>query len=154
MKLKRSRAVLTIGVIAAASLGAGGFVLDIGRPSANAEAQSMNAALVVRGMACVEQEKTTITGTAEGIVNGARQSISLELTQLSDVGTFAVRQQWPNQGDWVLTFVAKHPRMGQRGAIVRLNGGRVDWARVTRMDHAPSKQEVEASLNTRVVATR
>ena len=43
-----------------------------------------------------------LTGTAEGIVNGQRQSIELRLDATSQPGVFAVRRQWPTQGSWML----------------------------------------------------
>jgi hypothetical protein len=154
MQVRSKLAMFVIVIGTAASLIAGGFVLDIGKPLANPEAQAINAALVVRAMACVEQDKTTVTGTAEGIVNGARRSIPLQLTPISEKGVFAVRQQWPDKGEWVLTFVAENPRMGYRGAIVRLDGGRVDWETISRFNQAPTKHDVEAALHTVAVASR
>jgi len=43
-----------------------------------------------------------LTGTAEGIVNGRRQSVVLRLDATSQPGVFAVRRQWPTQGSWML----------------------------------------------------
>ncbi|HEX6808656.1 MAG TPA: hypothetical protein VF118_11755 [Gemmatimonadaceae bacterium] len=43
-----------------------------------------------------------LTGTAEGIVNGQRQSVALRLDPTAQPGVFAVRRQWPEQGAWML----------------------------------------------------
>lgn len=43
-----------------------------------------------------------LTGTAEGIVNGQRQSVALHLDATSEPGVFAVRRQWPTEGAWML----------------------------------------------------
>lgn len=43
-----------------------------------------------------------LTGTAEGIVNGQRQSVALRLDATSQPGVFAVRRQWPTEGSWML----------------------------------------------------
>ena len=43
-----------------------------------------------------------LSGSAEGIVNGARRTIPLELRATSRAGVFAVRQQWPTEGTWLL----------------------------------------------------
>jgi hypothetical protein len=142
-------------LIVAMSLMAGAFVLQIGKPSANPEAQAKNAVLVVRGVACIEQEKTTVSGTAEGIVNGHHESIALQLIPLSAESTYAVTQQWPAQGNWILTFVMSNPRFPtQQSAIVRVEGASVDWAGIKRLAHAPTKDDIEAALNTTAVAAR
>lgn len=139
----------------AASLAAGAFLLEFGKPSANSEAQAKNAVLVVRGIACVEAEKTKVTGTAEGIVNGHHESVPLTLIPLSAQGAYAVTQQWPNHGNWVLTFVMTNPRFqGQQSAIVKVDGGGVDWAGITRSTHAPTKNDIDAALITSAVAAR
>jgi hypothetical protein len=142
--------MLASGLAAAASLMAGGWVLEIGKPSANPEAQAKNAVLVVRGFACVEQDKTTVTGTAEGLVNGARQSMALKLIPLSGQSTYAVTQQWPSEGTWVLALVMTHPHFGQQSALIRVDGGAVDWAGITRFNHAPAKEDIQAALKARL----
>ena len=45
---------------------------------------------------------TALSGTAEGLVGGARRSIALKLEATSKPGVFAVRKQWPSEGAWVL----------------------------------------------------
>lgn len=146
MQIKQKVLMFAIGLAAAMSLMAGGFVLQIGKPSANPEAQAKNALLVVRGFACADQDKTTVKGMAEGVVNGARQSVALNLIPLQDTGTYAVTQQWPSEGKWVLTFAMTNPRFGQQGAIVRMDGGSVDWSEISRLNRAPMKEDVNAAL--------
>lgn len=46
-----------------------------------------------------------LTGTAEGIVNGQRQSVVLRLDPTSQPGVFAVRRQWPTEGSWMLQII-------------------------------------------------
>ena len=45
-----------------------------------------------------------VSGTAEGIVNGQRQSIKLEFGTTSRTGAFALKKQWPDQGTWTLVI--------------------------------------------------
>ena len=45
-----------------------------------------------------------ITGTAEGMVNGKRQSVRLDIRRLPQAGTYAVRWQKPAQGKWALVI--------------------------------------------------
>lgn len=146
MQVKAKVWMCATTLAAAVTLMAGGFVLQIGKPSANPEAQAKHAVLVVRGFACAEQEKTTVTGSAEGVVNGTRRSVALKLIPLSDRSTYAVTDQWPSEGKWVLAFTMTNPRFGQQSAIVRLEGGTVDWAGISRLNRAPSKADLEAAL--------
>jgi hypothetical protein len=45
-----------------------------------------------------------ITGTAEGLVNGKRQSVRLDIKRLPQAGMYAVRWQKPAQGEWALVI--------------------------------------------------
>jgi len=45
-----------------------------------------------------------ISGTAEGIVNGKRESQRLDIRRLPQAGTYAVRWQKPAQGKWALVI--------------------------------------------------
>jgi hypothetical protein len=43
-----------------------------------------------------------VSGTAEGLVNGARRTISLEFGNTSRPGVYALNKQWPSEGVWTL----------------------------------------------------
>jgi hypothetical protein len=45
-----------------------------------------------------------ISGTAEGLVNGKRQSVRLDIRRLPQAGMYAVRWQKPAQGEWALVI--------------------------------------------------
>jgi hypothetical protein len=45
-----------------------------------------------------------VSGTAEGIVNGQRRTITLEFGTTSRTGAFALKKQWPDQGTWTLVI--------------------------------------------------
>ena len=45
-----------------------------------------------------------VSGTAEGVVNGARRTISLEFKNTSRPGVYAVHKQWPSEGVWTLVL--------------------------------------------------
>ncbi|MGI9070986.1 MAG: hypothetical protein ACR2JB_06600 [Bryobacteraceae bacterium] len=144
-----------IALCAAISLMAGSLALQVGRPSANPEAQAKNAVLVVRGYSCKEPEKTTVSATAEGTVNGKHQSIPLKLIQLSGESTYALTRQWPTEGKWVITLVEANPRFESRpSAIVRIDTNSIDWAGITRFAQPPSREQIEAALNTTSVASK
>jgi hypothetical protein len=144
-----------IALGAAISLVAGGFTLEIGKPSANPGAQAKNALLVVRGYACAAPEKTTVSARAEGVVNGKRESIPLKLISLSGESTYAITRQWPAEGKWIITVVEANPRFpSQPSAIVKMNGNSVDWASITRLQRSPSAQEIDMALNTAALASK
>jgi hypothetical protein len=155
MKSTRKIFGLATAVASAAVLMAGGFILEIGRPSANAEAQAQHALLMVRSYACTHPEKTSITATAEGIVNGKRETIPLELTPLANSGAYAIRQQWPAEGRWVIALSARNSAFGwQPSAIVSVKGGSVDFAGVKHTSRAPTSEEIRTALNTPALAAR
>jgi len=88
---------LTSGVLA------GGFQLSVEAPSASNSPQLKDAALVVRTFGCMKPADAQLTATAEGIVNGKRQSVPLDI---KDVGTgvYTIKQQWPSEGFWVVAI--------------------------------------------------
>ena len=45
-----------------------------------------------------------LTGTAEGIVDGKRRSVSLSFEKTSRPGAYVLRNQWGNSGRWVLVI--------------------------------------------------
>lgn len=153
MPSRRKILVLVTAVASATMLMAGGFALEIGRPSANPQAQAQHAVLIVRSYACAHPEKTNITAAAEGVVNGMRKTIPLKLIPLKDPGTYAVTQQWPPEGRWVVTLSAKNSGFSwQPSAIVSVNGDSADFANIKRATWAPTTEEVQAALNAPALA--
>jgi hypothetical protein len=49
-----------------------------------------------------------VTATAVGVVNGERRTIPLELKPLGEPGAYALSQQWPKEGKWVIQLVGKN----------------------------------------------
>jgi hypothetical protein len=43
------------------------------------------------------------------MVEGKRQTIELKVMKLSKAGEFALTQQWPKQGKWVIEITGKNP---------------------------------------------
>jgi len=135
--------------ILAVPLLAGALRVEVGSPAGNQEALAKQAVLVVRTTACHSPEKTTMTATAEGVVNGTRKSIPLKLISLSMPGTFAVTRQWPEQGTWAVKAIATNPEYKDyaTSAVVPVEKNTAQWAAVKHYYHAPSEAEVLASLN-------
>lgn len=67
-----------------------------------------------------------LTGTAEGLVNGRRQSTKLNIQRLSRPGVYAVRWQKPAEGSWVLMISSSRDGNHAASAMVSVdNRGRV-----------------------------
>ncbi len=92
----------------AAQLFAGGFFLQLGNPDASPEAKNANAVLVIKAVGCHDPANATVTATAVGTVGGKQQTIPLQLTKLKEAGTFALTQQWPRDGKWVIELIGRN----------------------------------------------
>jgi hypothetical protein len=95
--------ILITGLAAATAVYAGGFFVKV---------HTQSDGLVVRAEGCRDYSRAKVAGRAEGVVNGKRQSIVLNLTAGANPGTYSVRKQWPSEGKWVLVF------SGTSGALV------------------------------------
>jgi hypothetical protein len=94
--------IALLGIAACVLAKAEGFAFTIGSPVASQEFQMKTAAFVFRTEGCAEPTKPQITATAEGIVKGARKSLVLKVLAGSKPNVYAVFQQWPAEGDWVV----------------------------------------------------
>lgn len=102
----------------AGQLLAGGFFLQLGNPEANPEARKLNAAILVKAAGCHDPAGANLTATAIGTVNGVRREIALKVDKLSEPGAFAITQQWPKEGKWVIQLVAKNPQQFTNTLVV------------------------------------
>lgn len=107
----------------AGQLLAGGFYLQLGNPEASAEARKVNAVVTIKATGCHDPAAAKITATAIGMVGGQRRSIALKLDRLSEPGTFALSQQWPKEGRWVIQLVAKNDQQFTNTLITAGPGG-------------------------------
>jgi len=80
------------------------FTFTIGSPVASQDFQAKTAAFVFRTDGCADPAKPQIAGTAEGLVKGARQSVTLKVVASSKPGVYAVFQNWPAEGVWVVNL--------------------------------------------------
>ncbi len=62
-----------------------------------------------------------VTGTAEGIIDGRRQSMPLDIRRLTQTGMYAVRWQKPAQGTWVLVITSKQNGSHAATALVTID---------------------------------
>jgi hypothetical protein len=102
------KTIVTLMLACAGQLLAGGFFLQVGNPEANAEARKMGAAVVIKAVGCHDPANAKVTATAIGVVNGQRRTIQLEVKALREAGEYALTQQWPKEGKWVIQVVGKN----------------------------------------------
>lgn len=96
-----------LGIVASAVAAlalAEGFTFNIASPVAAQDFHAKMAAFVFRTQGCAEPAKAEISGTAEGLVKGARRSVALKIMPMSKPGVYAVNREWPAEGDWLVNL--------------------------------------------------
>lgn len=93
---------------AAALVLAEGFTFTVGSPVASQDYQAKGAAFVFRTQGCAEPVRSQISGTAEGLVKGERRSMILKVVAMTRPGVYAVYQNWPAEGAWVVNLTGKY----------------------------------------------
>ena len=78
--------------------------ISIETPPNPFDATSRGAFLVVHTYHHGDVVASGVTGSAEGIVSGARRSIPLAFDTTSRRGIYALRKQWPTEGTWMLVI--------------------------------------------------
>jgi hypothetical protein len=141
----KSKLAVAFAVTASAVYG-GGFWLEFGNPSASHDPAAKEAVLLVRALGCGEPAKARLTATAEGLVDGQRKSIPLEIAPLSTPGVWAVKRAWPQDGAWVLSFTAyEHDRI--TSAVARVGPKGVESKAERFNGRTPTSAEIEAALH-------
>lgn len=78
--------------------------ISIEYPANPYDAASRDAFLLVHAFHHGTPVNFPVSGTAEGLVSGARRTISLEFKSTSRPGVYALRKQWLNDGVWTLVL--------------------------------------------------
>jgi len=126
---------------------ADGFTFNIGSPVASQDFQSKTAVFVFRTQGCVEPAKPQVSARAEGIVNGARQSVSLKVVTTAQPNVYAVYQTWPRAGDWIVSLQGTCGD-ARAGAVVPI-GPKGFIRELSKFFPRPATPaEIEASLKT------
>jgi hypothetical protein len=95
-------AVVICGLAALAM--ADGFTFAIGSPVAAQDFRAKTSKFVFRTEGCADPARAQISGTAEGLVKGARRSTPLQIATMSKPGVYAVFQNWGSEGEWVVNL--------------------------------------------------
>jgi len=137
--------LVTLMLACAGQVFAGGFWLQVGNPEANPAAAKMGAVITIKAVGCHDPAAAKVTATAIGVVNGERRTIPLELKALGEPGAYALSQQWPGEGKWVIQLTGANGEQFTNTMIAAGPGG-LDrlHARLDMKAFAPS--DVEAML--------
>jgi hypothetical protein len=140
--------------------------ISIETPPNPFDAGSRGAYLLVHSFHHGTPVSNPISGTAEGIVDGARRTIALEFGNTSRPGVYALRKQWPDKGVWTLVVgvTQGEGEFNSAKAVVEIGGnGEVASVLVPttmrngyRVPAPVNMADVESSLKTRAarVASR
>jgi hypothetical protein len=124
---------------------AGGFYLQLGNPEASKEAQQAGAVLTVKAVGCHDPATAKLTAIAIGMVNGERREIALKVVPLAGAGMFAIAQQWPREGKWVIELVGRNGEQFTN-TLVSAGADGVDRTRFKADMHQFTAADVEAML--------
>ena len=90
-----------------------------------------------------------LSGSAEGIVAGARRSIPLRFSETGRANTFALRRQWPSEGTWLVRLAVRETTalvmLDPAGAVASV---RVPLKRSGTVDipRAVTRREIDSTL--------
>lgn len=102
----RTLRLLTVGSLFAATafVASGPPWISIEYPANPYDSASRGAFLMVHAFHHGTPVNFPVSGTAEGLVSGARRTISLEFKNTSRPGVYALNKQWPTEGVWTLVI--------------------------------------------------
>ncbi|HVS61612.1 MAG TPA: hypothetical protein VHE82_13055 [Gemmatimonadaceae bacterium] len=153
-------AVLTVAASSSALAGPPWIAIEY--PANPFDASSRGAFLTVRTYHHGEFQSTTVTGTAEGVVDGKRQSMRLDIRPGSQPGMYVVRWQRPATGRWVLVINSGTAGVSEATAVVEISpsGGVAGVTVPTRSigngwisPRAVATSEIDALLQGRALAS-
>ena len=120
-KLLRSVAMVTaLSLSAFSTASAGPPWIAIEYPANPFDRASRDAFLTVRTYHHGQIMAKTVTGTAEGVVDGKRQSMRLDIRPGSQAGTYVVHWQKPATGRWVLVINSGNQGIVDATAVVEI----------------------------------
>jgi hypothetical protein len=121
------------------------FTFMIGSPVASQDFQFKTAAFIFRTEGCSEPANPEVHATAEGLVNGARRSVPLNVVATKKPGVFAVFQQWPQEGRWVVNLKGACDH-ATAGAVVPVIGTSFIRESAKFFSRAATEKEINAAL--------
>jgi hypothetical protein len=126
-----SLAVLAAATPSTAALRKSPAWLSIEAPVNPYDRATRGAAFLVHGRLVTGDARLgDLTGSAEGLVKGARRTVPIHFEAGQNGGTFIVRRQWPTEGTWLVRITLQ-----ETTALVLFDAaGNVSSARVPTRD--------------------
>jgi len=131
MNRKSIRTLITLASLSSALLLAiaspalaGGFQLSVETPTGSTDPQLKDVVLIARTYGCHQPADAKLSASAEGFVDGNRKSLPLELRSIGS-GVYAIKQQWPSEGKWVLALTGAYNGMTSSVLVELGPNGRV-----------------------------
>ena len=158
------RRLAVLGVLAASSFALAAAAPTFGPPWIAIEtppnpfdATSRGAFLVVHTYHHGEVVASGVSGSAEGIVSGARRTIPLVFDTTTRRGSYALRKQWPSEGTWMLVINTGGRAQGVTALVDISSQGDVAGVRVPTRRSADgwdlpqqvTARDIDAALETR-----
>lgn len=129
MKVSLTKRALVVAILSLSAAGvalAGPPWIAIEYPVNPHDPLTRDAFMTVRTYHHGDQVGHDLIGTAEGLVDGQRRSVRLDIRRLPQAGAYAVRWQKPAQGTWVLVVSSRQGGTHMATAVVTVdNSGRV-----------------------------
>ena len=135
-----------LALLCASRLAAAEFSLTIGNPLAANIPRMKTAGMAVRLENCPDLSKSSLNGTAEGLVAGARKTVPLQLAAGATPGVYAVNYGWPSEGAWVVDLKAACGD-AKAGAVVPFRGTTFLRESLKTFLRFATANEVDTALN-------
>jgi hypothetical protein len=119
--LRKLGLITALTLVASAVAIAGPPWIAIEYPANPHDPGTRGALLTVRTYHHGELISYQLSGTAEGIVNGRRQTMPLDIRRLTQAGMYAVRFQKPAQGSWMLFITSSQNGAFAASALVTID---------------------------------
>ena len=157
--------VLTLAVFAISLPAlAGGFQLSIETPGAQGDPQLKEVVLIARTFGCHQPADAKLSATAEGLVNGRRETLPIDLRSIGS-GVYAIKRQWPAEGKWVLALTGSYNGMtssvlvelGSKGEVLpgtRLEEGAIKGVHAKGARRKWIAEDLDAALQSWVSASQ
>jgi hypothetical protein len=138
---------LALATLLTAGAWAGALTLQIANPDVNAEAKSLNAALVAEVTACHEPARSKITASYIQMTKTGIQRTELQVAALKAPGKFAVIGKAPAGSVIELTVTNPQFQNYEPSVLLHTNASGVDFASIKHFyGVAPTNADVKAAL--------
>lgn len=135
-------------VLAGVAYAGGGFWLTLHSAQSPLGKQIPDAAVLVAAEGCASPAEVKLTGTAEGMVNGERRSVTLKMVPTSKAGVWAVKKSSLGEGRWVLAIRAGVTTGYSIGTVVEV-GPNGEYRAGPSLSAQELPRQVEAALKAR-----